>query len=390
MIATVTVSKRGADRLRRGQVWVFRVDVLGEPTASPGAIVRVADPRGNTIGHAFYGPGELALRFLARGEAAPGEETLRERLRASLGRRRVLGERDAARLVHAEADLLPGLLVDRFGDGVVVQSLCAAWDLREEALCAWLIELLAPRVVVVRDDAATRDFESLPRRAAVVHGDDPRVTYHEGALRLEADLLADQKTGGFLDQHENHLRAGEYARAAPGGDALDLFCFHGGFGLQLAGAMRHTLCVDQNPAAVARARTNAAANGLAGCVTVEEGNAFDRLRAAQERGERYRMIVLDPPALAKRKGPLAGALRGYRDLNLRALRALEPGGILITCSCSGKVTRAVFEELIESAALDARRRVAILERRGAGRDHPVLLGIPETDYLKCFVLRALD
>ncbi len=390
MNPTVTVSKRGADRLRRGQVWVFRVDLAGEPDAAPGAIVRIVDARGNVVGHGFYGAAELALRLLARGERAVDETSLRERLRAAIERRRALGELDALRLVHAEADLLPGLLVDRFGEGVVVQSLCAAWDQREAALVEWLVELLAPRVIVIRDDAATRDFESLPRRAELVRGDDARVGYHEGALRFEADLLTDQKTGGFLDQQENHLRAAEYARAAPGGEALDLFCFHGGFGLQLADAMRRTLCVDQNPVAVARVRANAAMNGLGAKVEAEEGNAFDRLRAAQERGERYRMIVLDPPALAKRKSSVAGALRGYRDLNLRALRVLEPGGILITCSCSGKVTSALFEELLVSAAVDARRRIAILERRGAGRDHPVLLGIPETDYLKCFVLRALD
>jgi 23S rRNA (cytosine1962-C5)-methyltransferase len=392
----VTLSKRGADRLRRGQVWVFRVDVLGDPDVEPGETVRILDPRGNHLGHGFYGAGELRLRLLTREDRVPDEAILRDRLRTSIERRAALaGARDAARLVHAEADLLPGLLVDRFGDGVVVQSLCAAWDRREETVVGWLRELLAPRVVVVRDDGATRDLERLPRRAFLAHGEDPRVRYHEGALGFEADLLSDQKTGGFLDQKENHLRAGEYARAAPGGQGLDLFSFHGGFGLQLGGAMDRTVCVEQNPLAVARARANAEANGLSAKVEVEEGNAFDRLRLAQERGERYRMIVIDPPAFAKRKGAdpkgaLESALRGYRDLNLRALRVLEPGGILISCSCSGKVTRAIFEEMLESAAVDARRKLAVLERRGAGRDHPVLLGVPETDYLKCFVLRALD
>lgn len=390
---TVIVNKAGADRLRRGQVWVFRRDLAGPPEAPPGAVVRVVDPAGNFVAYAYLGPAEPALRLLTREDREPGPDLFRERLRQAIARRRaVLGDCDALRLVHAEADLLPGLLVDRLGDGLVMQGLALAVEQRESLFVELLVELERPRVLVLRNDGATRDREALPRRRAVVHGEDPRVTYHEGELALGANLLEDHKTGAYLDQRENHLRAADYAS----GRALDLFCYHGGFGLQASRRAERVLCIDQDETAVERTRQNAAANGLTN-VEARAGNAFDILRAALDASERFQLITLDPPAFAKRQGAmvagrgrLSAAERAYKDLNLRALRLLEPGGVLITCSCSARVTPELFDRLLHQAAIDAKRRVQVLERRGAGRDHPVLLGVPETGYLKCLVLQVVD
>jgi 23S rRNA (cytosine1962-C5)-methyltransferase len=385
--AAVVVSRKGAARLRGGHVWVFRSDLVGAPEAAPGSIVRVVDQRSNHIGFAFYGPSELALRLLTRADQAPDEGFFRERLQRAIARRtRTFGSaRDAMRLVHGESDMLPGLLVDRFGDGLTIQTVCLAMDQREALLIALLGELVGPRVIVARDDGSARDYEGLPRRKELLLGRDPRVTYHEGELTFGVDLLADQKTGGFLDQQDNHLLARRYAR----GRALDLCCYHGGFGLQLAAGADHVLCVDLSAAAVERVRENAARNGIAN-FEARCANAFDLLRELDRDGQRFDTIVLDPPSFAKRKSALEGALRGYKELNLRALRMLAPDGVLITCSCSAKLTRDAFEELLRDAAADAHRRVAIVERRGAGADHPVLLGVQETEYLKCFVLQAVE
>ena len=386
MLPTVKINQKGANRLRRqGQVWVFRSDVLETGRARPGDIVRIVDGRRRLIGHGFFGGSELSLRLLSGPDRVPDDALLRERLVQAVERRRLLCPgRDALRLVHGESDLLPGLLVDRFGPGLVVQTLCQATDQREGLFVKLLLELLKPGVLVLRDDGGTRDYESLPRRKGLAHGDDSRVSYREGELHLEVDLLEDQKTGAFLDQHDNHLLAGRLAR----GRALDLFSYHGGFGLQMARQADQVLCVDQSEAAIERLRHNARRNDL-GDVQAITGNAFDELRALQERGGRFDTVVIDPPAFAKRKSALEGAWRGYKDLNLRAMRLLAPGGILLSCSCSAKMTRELFEQMLLEAARDAGRRLAVLARRGAGPDHPALLGVPETEYLKCFVLQVL-
>jgi 23S rRNA (cytosine1962-C5)-methyltransferase len=385
-VPTIIVNKRGAERFRRGHLWVFRSDLAPDPQAAPGDQVRIQDNFGHLLGYGFYGPSQLALRLLTREEQEIDEDFLRRRLNGAINRRRaLLGERDALRLVHGESDLLPGLLVDQFGPGVVVQSLCHAMDQREEMVVRLLVELLQPRVVVLRDDAGTRDYESLERRKSIAHGQDSRVTYHEGDLLFAVDLLADQKTGGYLDQYENHLLAGQVAR----GRALDLFCYHGGFGLQMARRAEQVLCLDQSEAAISRVRDNAMANGITN-VEARVANAFDELHRLQDEGARFDTIVIDPPSFAKRKSAMTGALRGYKDLNLRALRLLPAGGLLFSCSCSAKMTSPIFEEMLEDAARDAKRRVIILERRGAGRDHPALLGMEETEYLKCFVLQVLE
>jgi len=347
------------------------------------------DVQGNPVGQALYAvKSPLALRLLTRepsSQARVDDAFFTARLEAALSRRAALAGRDALRLVHGESDLLPGLLVDRFGDGMSLQTLSEGMDARKEQLASALQALTSARVVVCRDDHSGRDFEQLPREKRLLRGTgDTRARYHEGENAYDVDLLGDMKTGGFLDQVDNHLRAGELAR----GEALDTFSYHGGFALALARHCKDVLAVEQDAQAAARAEENAARNGRTQ-VKVQQGNAFDVLRALEKEGRRFDTVVLDPPAFAKRREGLKTALRAYHELNLRAFKLLRPGGLLVTCSCSGKLTRQAFEEMVASAAGDARRTVALLERRGAGMDHPPLVGLPETEYLKTDYYRVL-
>jgi 23S rRNA (cytosine1962-C5)-methyltransferase len=391
----IPIRDHGAARLRAGQVWIWRTDVApaAEPPPEPGPVA-VCDGRGRVLGAALWAVrSPVALRMYALGETPPVWDTawLGARLAAAAARRRALygPNADAYRVVHAEADDVPGLLVDRYGDVAVVQTTSEAMDRSIDAVVGQLREVLPVRAVVVRDDGATRDFEVLPRRPPrLAFGSDGHAEFHEGELTLAVDALLDAKTGSFLDQRENHLHAAGYARSAR--RVLDAFCYHGGFGLQMvrAGA-REALLYDENASAVGRARDNAERASLAGRVRVEQRNAFDELRRLEAAGERFDVVVLDPPALAKRKGPEQAAERAYRELNLRALRLLEPEGLLVTSSCSARLSPARFGELVGQAAAGARRTVQILERRGAGRDHPERAGVPETAYLKCWICRVL-
>jgi 23S rRNA (cytosine1962-C5)-methyltransferase len=386
----VGVTLPGAQGLRRGNPWCYRTEVAVWPSGlEPGAVVDVVDPQGNPVGQAFAASrSPLALRLLTRRPARDevvDDTFFRARLQASLERRRSLAGRDGLRLVHGESDLLPGLFVDRYGEGLSLQTLAEGAEVRKRTWAGWLQALTGARVVVCRDDASGRDFEGLVREKSVLAGEGPtRVRYHEGATLFELDLLDDAKTGAFLDQVDNHLRAGELGQ----GEALDTFSYHGGFALALAPVCTSVLAVEQDPQAAERARANAAANGRAN-VTVQTGNAFDVLRAFSEEGRRFDVVVLDPPGLAKRKEGLTTARRAYHELNVRALKVVRPEGLLITCSCSGKLGRAAFEEVVLAAAADARRQVQILERRGPGIDHPPLAGLAQTEYLKAWFLRVL-
>ncbi|RKH03255.1 class I SAM-dependent rRNA methyltransferase [Corallococcus sp. CA047B] len=389
-LPTARVSLKGAKTLRRGSPWLYRTELMEPPTTdTPGAVVAVVDPQGNPIGQALYARrSPLAIRLLTR--KSPAEEKVDDaffirRVEAALARRAVLPGRDGLRLVHGEADQLPGFFVDRYGPGLTIQTLSEGMDARKEMLARALVKMTGATHVVCRDDASGRDFESLPREVRLLHGEgDARFSYHEGENRFDVDLLGDMKTGAFLDQVDNHLRAGELGR----GDALDCFSYHGGFALALAKHCTSVLAVEQDAKAAARAQANAAANGRSN-VKVENGNAFDVLRRFDQEGRRFDTIVLDPPGLAKRREGLATALRAYHELNLRALRCLKPDGLLVTCSCSGKLDRQGFESMVLDAAADAKRPVQILERRGAGLDHPVLAGLAETEYLKALYVRAL-
>ena len=388
MSPAVVVSERAAVRLRGGNPWVYAEDVVRAPDGEP-EVVRVLSAAGRLLGSALYSAkSPLPVRLFDRGEATFDTALLGRRLDQALARRRALFPKaDAYRVVHGEADQLPGLIVDRYADVAVVQTLARAMDAHEAELGALVAERLGARLVVARDDGSARDFEGLPRKKAVLAGSgSPRVRWHDGENVVEVDVLEDGKTGGYLDQCENHARAAGYAT----GDALDAFTYHGGFALALArGGCRSVLALDESAAAVARARANAEANGLSQ-VRVEQQNAFDALRSLEAEGRRFDVVVIDPPALAKRKSALKGADRAYKELNLRALRLLSPGGLLISCSCSGKITPLHFGELIGLAARDVGRPLQLLERCGAGRDHPPLVGLPETDYLKCWFLRAVD
>jgi 23S rRNA (cytosine1962-C5)-methyltransferase len=392
------VSPRGAERIAAGHPWVWRPDVVRGPArdATDGgpALVGVQDRRGKPLGVATWAArARLALRMVARaGETPPAdiEALFRQRLGEALARRRALAlDRDAYRVLHAEADLCPGVIVDRYGDAAVVQTTSVAMNGARAAIADTIREVLDARIVIARDDGSARDFEELPRFAGVLTGGgETRVVYRLGENRLEADLLRDGKTGGFLDQADNH--AAVAALAPAGARALDAFTYHGGFALALARRGGQVVATDENPDAVARAAANARRNGLAN-LEVRQANAFDLLRGLEARGERFDVVVVDPPALAKRggAGALTTAARAYKELVLRATRLTQPGGLLVACSCSGRVTRAHWDEICAAAIADAGRPAQVLVRAGAGRDHPELAGVPETAHLKVWMLRVL-
>lgn len=387
----VTVSANGAKSLRKGYPWCYRTEVTHWPKESlaPGAIVDVVDPQRNPIGQAFVSSrSPLALRLVSKKlgrDETLNTEFFKAHLAAAWKRRESLFKRDAFRVVHGEADLLPGLFVDRYGDALSLQTLSEGANQRKEQWAKLLLEVTGLKTVVCRDDASGRDWEGLPREKKVLLGAGPtKVAYHEGENRFEIDLLEDAKTGSFLDQVDNHVRAGELG----GGEALDTFSYHGGFALGLSRRCSTVLAVEQDEAAANRARHNVELNGRKN-VTIQHGNAFDVLRTFADEGRTFDTVVIDPPGLAKRKEGLQTARRAYHELNVRAFKLLKPDGLLVSCSCSGKVNRAMFEELLLEAAADAKRSVQIIERRGAGIDHPALAALPETEYLKAWFLRVL-
>ena len=384
----VTVTRRGADRLAAGHLWIYRADVEKAPAAlEAGDVVAIVDGRGRFLAKAFWSArSKIALRVVTRDEVPVDAGFFAERLAQAIDlRARAFGEERFVRLVHGEADLLPGLVVDRYGDAAVIQTLVPATDRRKALLAELVANALSLRTVVERNDVRVRELEGLAQTKGVLRGDPPGpIAYREGEVRMTIDLLSGQKTGAFLDQRENHLRAGEYAR----GRCLDCFSYAGGFALQLARRADQVVAVEMQPTAAALLRENVAANRAAN-VEVVEANAFDYLRDRAEEEPAFDLVVLDPPAFAKNKDALPAARRGYKEVNLRALQVLRPGGILVTASCSYHLSEAELEAVVLSAANDAGRRVQILERRGAGRDHPVLMGVPETRYLKCFFLRVL-
>ena len=382
----VVVSRKGEARILRGHPWIFRTDVVRAQGITPGAVVRVEGSRGRPLGFAFYSDrSEIRLRMIDRGETL-SESFLRDRVEAAVGWRQSVAEGAAAcRLVHGEGDRLPSLIVDRYGDHLVVQTLSQGTEARKDELVRVLVELLRPAGILERNDPRVRALEGLDQRVGLLYGEVPeRVEVKEGDVTFEADLWRGQKTGLFLDQRENHLMARAYAR----GRVLDGFSYHGGFALHAARVAGEVLAVDTSAEAVAQIVRNAERNGLAN-VAARDANLFDLLRELHDRGERFDTVILDPPAFAKSKDAVEKAVRGYKEINLRALKLLEPGGCLITCSCSYHVHEADFEEILAAAAADASATVTVVEKRRQARDHPVVLGVPETYYLKCFVLRKV-
>ena len=391
------VTHRAAQRLRAGHVWVYRSDLAHDPKAAPGSLVDVTDERGRPLGAALYSSSsQIALRLLSRQTTAalPAlPELVRQRLDAALAyRKRMVHESDAYRVVFSEGDALPGLIVDRYNDVVAFQILTQAFDQSQvrDAVVEWMTEKLEPASIVERVDARIRQLESLPAREGNVifsrEGDTPRARteFTMNGLRFIYDAATGQKTGAFLDQRENYAAAERYAR----GEALDVFSYQGGFALHLARVCEQVTAVDSSRPALEVAEQNEKLNpSQLRPKEIEwiEANAFDLLKDYANAGRQYDTIVLDPPAFAKSARNLETALRGYKELNLRALRMLRADGVLVTCSCSYHVSEPEFVAMLASAAADVHRTVRILERRGAAFDHPAVLGIPETAYLKCVI-----
>ncbi len=385
---TITVTRRGAERARAGHLWIYRSDVREINNAAGGAVVRVQDERGRFVGQALYSDrSEIAVRLLSWRDEQIDREWWRERLRRAIERRAQLKhEADAFRLVYSEGDALPSLILDRYADLLVLQTLAQGTETLKGLLVELLVEELQPRAIVERNDVRVRLLEGLPVSAGVIYGDAPEeleVVQH--GVRFRVAPLGGQKTGAFLDQRENHIAAARVAH----GRALDCFTFNGGFALNLAPVCESVLGLDISAEAIRAARRNAELNNAAN-VEFREANVFDALREMQDAGERFDTIVLDPPAFAKNRASFRAAARGYKEINLRALKLLAAGGTLVTCTCSYHMTEPAFLEVITEAAADARRRLQIVEKRIQASDHPVLIGVPETLYLKCVIAHALD
>jgi 23S rRNA (cytosine1962-C5)-methyltransferase len=388
----LSVNWRAAARVRRGHVWVYRSDLVGPDQLAPGSLVRVQDEAGKYLGTALYSSSsQIALRMVTaeRLEAAGLVEFLRQRLLAAIAyRKRIARDTDAYRVVFSEADGLPGLIVDRYQDILTYQVLTQAMDRDEirDALQQTLLEQLRPAAVVERVEPRIRELEQLPPRTeGLRHGEKTNTVFKMNGVRFNFHALAGQKTGAFLDQRENYAAAAHYAR----GDALDMFCYQGGFALHLARVCSQVTAVDSSRPALEIAEQNEKLNAESHQgheIEWIEANAFDLLKDYSTAGRHYDTIVLDPPAFAKSRRALPTALRGYKELNLRALKMLRPGGVLVTCSCSFHVGEEEFLEMLRSAAFDARCTPKIIEKRGQAKDHPVLLAIPETAYLKCVIL----
>jgi 23S rRNA (cytosine1962-C5)-methyltransferase len=381
------ISAKGVDRLRSGHPWVYRSDVRSAQ-AEAGTIVRVMDEGGRFHGRAFYSDkSQIAVRLLTRENVPVDRAFFAERLRRAAAYRETIVENtDAYRLVHGEADLLPSIVIDRYSDYLVLQTLSQASERQKSLIVEILVEQFSPKGILERNDPKVRLLEGLPQSVSVLHGEVPaEILAKENGITFVYDLAKGQKTGSFLDQRENHWAARRYAS----GEVLDCFSYQGGFALTIADECEHVEAVDMGAAAVQVARRNQELNSIAN-VTFREGNTFDLLKEYDEVGRRFQMVILDPPAFAKNRDSLEAAERGYKEINLRALKILAPGGYLVTCSCSYHLSEALFLQLIAEAATDARKTVVVVERRTQAQDHPILLTMPETHYLKALILKVLE
>jgi 23S rRNA (cytosine1962-C5)-methyltransferase len=384
-VTEVRVTARGAERWVRGHPWIYRSEVLDQPS-DPG-LVSVRDLRGKFIGQALYAPrSEIRLRLLERTDRPIDEAWWREQLGAAARRRADL-DAGAFRLVHGEGDGLPSLIVDRYDRWLVVQVLSAGLETLQEMIVGVLAELFHPEGILLRNDAPVRKHEGLSLDSRLAFGSVPDlIEVREGTLRYLADPWKGQKTGAFLDQRENRLLAGRLAPA--GGRALDCFTYHGSFAIHLAGRSATVLALDSSRDALERGAANAALNQLNN-IEWREGDVFEVLRTFARDRERFDIIVVDPPAFAKSRGTVPAALRGYHEINLRAMRCLAPGGLLLTASCSFHVRLPAFLAMLEEAGGDSGRRILLRQVLGQAVDHPEVLTIPETGYLKGAVLQAL-
>ncbi|MEP6571563.1 MAG: class I SAM-dependent rRNA methyltransferase [Gemmatimonadota bacterium] len=384
MTSAVRVSDRGAARWTRGHPWIFRSDV--EPGPAEAGLVAVQDSRGRFLGQALFSPkSEIRLRLLERSERLVDAAWWREHLSASIARREGI-DATAIRLVHGEGDGLPSLVVDRYDRWLSVQLLSAGLETMRAAVLEALEELLAPSGIMLRNDASVRRHEGLPQEVSVAAGSVPEnIVVREGSVRYLAALGTGQKTGAFLDQRPNRQLIGQLTK--PGGRALDCFTYHGSFALHMAGQASSVTAVDTSTAALARGAENAALNGLSNIDWVE-ADGFELLRKFDREHQRFDTIVLDPPAFAKNRDALGAAVRGYQEINLRAMRILAPGGTLLTASCSFHLHRPEFLQMLAAAAADSGRRLTLTHLLGQGTDHPEIITIPETGYLKGAVFMA--
>ena len=384
--SSVVISTRGVERLRAGHFWVYRSDVCSA-AAEAGAIVRLTDERGRFQGRAFYSDkSQIAVRLLTRDDVPLDRAFFTGRIRHAAAYRKIVVENtDAYRLIYGEADLLPSLIVDVYGDYFVIQTLSQSSERNKNLIRDILIELFSPKGILERNDPKVRLLEGLEQKVSVLHGEVPgELVAKENGVAFFYDLRNGQKTGSFLDQRENHAAVRHYAS----GEVLDCFAYQGGFALTVAGNCEHVEAVDMAPAALHSARRNQEANSLSN-VTFREANTFDLLKEYDEVGRRFDMVILDPPAFAKNRDNIPAAQRGYKEINLRAMKLLNSGGYLVTCSCSYHVSEPLFLQILAEAALDSRKTITVVERRTQSRDHPILLTMPETHYLKCMIIRVL-
>jgi 23S rRNA (cytosine1962-C5)-methyltransferase len=384
----VRVNRKAADRVAAGHLWVFASDVTDRGNAQPGDAVRVLDPKGRTLALAHYSStSQITLRLLSEhGEPDVTPAFLKKRFEAAQHLRQlVVSESNAYRLVYAEGDLLPGLIVDKYGDYLAVQFLDQGMDRLSTVIVDILTELFHPLGIAARNDIPSRAKENLTVETKVLAGDvPPRVEIEMNHLRWLVDLLEGQKTGIFLDQRENYLATRRYAS----GKALDCFTATGGFALHLAGACESVEGVDSSAPSLAIAQANADANGLAN-VRFQKADVLEYLPGLVSARRSFDLVVVDPPAFSKSRGALEGASRGYKEINVRALRLLRPGGILVSCSCSHHMTEGHLLEVVAAAALDCGKRLRVLERRTQAQDHPILLTVPETHYLNCLIMQVV-
>jgi len=383
-LPVVRISRRGAKRLQDGHVWVYRSDIISSEGVAPGAAVSVTDERGKFLGTAFYSSSsQIAIRMISGHTVDDLTRLLRDRIQGAITyRERVVRDTDAYRVIFSEADFLPGLIVDRYNDLLSMQALTQAMDAEPArgVIIAELSERLKPAAIVERVDPRIRDLEQLPGRpSGLIHGEKNSTVVTMNGVRFHYEALEGQKTGSFLDQRENYAAAARFAH----GEALDAFCYQGGFALHLASSCSKVTGVDSSRPALEMADRNASLNGRD--IEWVEANAFDLLRDYADAGRRYDTVVLDPPAFARSKSNLETALRGYKELNLRALKMLRPGGILVSCCCSYHVSPAQYLDVLRISAQDVHRNLRIVENRGQAKDHPTLLNVPETEYLKCIV-----
>jgi len=387
-VTTVFLKPGREARVASGHLWIYAGEIAHiDGAAADGAIVDVRTSRGRWLGRGFLNRrSALTVRLLTRRPAEVDEAFFRRRLQdAWRYRQRLLPPTDAYRVVYSEGDLLPGLIVDRYADVLVLQTLALGMDLRKEMLLRILADVLQPAGVYERNDSSGRALEGLPLTSGWLLGErDPLVEIRDGPARFLIDIASGQKTGFYLDQRDNRMAA---AALVKGMDVLDVFCYTGGFAILAAlGGAKSVTAVDTSGEALTLARRNAELNGVAGRCAFVEANAFDELRRRADAGDRFDAVILDPPPFAPSKETLERALAAYKEINLRALKLLHDGGILITCSCSSHVSEGLLQQVVAGAAVDAKREVRLMESRGHPRDHPVHPAMPETRYLTCLIL----